>query len=304
MNRRSFIGLSFGAAGFAAGFIPDGYAASPSGKSKIIPAADLSGLEYEGESIFQELNSMGFRSILAGQSLKQAFAGRPADLAALLKKNNIRVWILDAGIFPCHGFSSADFSRQADEIILFAKSAGAGYLLFSAEKRTSYPPGKDKMLQLAAGLDEFAGKAKKAGLKILLQNAMHSICQTESEFAQVLLAVKARNVEILADPAMGLQAGANPSVFLENNKKKIACIRFNDITRPVKGFAGSRERNYRIELPGNGNALNYAELAAVVAKFRFRGFGIAGNCPEHASQKDCITAAASAMQFLKQQGIL
>ena len=304
MNRRSFIGLSFGAAGFAAGFLPDGFAESAARKSKTIPVADLSQLQYEGDSIFAELSSLGFRSFLAGSSIQQAFAGRPADLAALLKKNNIRAWILDAGILPCHGFSSADFSRQADEIILFAKSAGAGYLLYSAEKRTSYPPGKDKLLQLAAGMDELAAKAKKAGLKILLQNAMHSICQTESEFTQVLLAVKARNVEILADPAMSLQAGANPSVFLENNKKKIACIRFNDITRPLKGFAGSLDRNYRIELPGKGNALLYPNLADALAKTRFRGFGIAGNCPENAIQKDCLTAAASAMQFLKQQGIL
>jgi len=304
MKRRSFIGISLGAAGIAAGFLPDGFAESAARKSKIIPVADLSQLQYDGDSIFAELSSLGFRSFLAGSSIQQAFASRPAELASLLKKNGLSNWILDAGILPCHGFSSADFSRLADEMILFAKSAGAGYLLFSGEKRTSYPPGKDKLLQLAAVLNELAGKAKKAGLKLLLQNSMHSICQTESEFTQVLLAVKARNVEILADPAMWLQAGTNPALFFENNKRKIACIRFNDITRPVQGFAGSRDRNYRIELPGNGNALSYPELAASVAKIRFRGFGIAGNCPENALQKDCLAAASAAMHFLKQQGIL
>jgi hypothetical protein len=73
------------------------------------------------------------------------------------------------------------------------------------------------------------------------------------------------------------QAGSNPQEVILKLGKKIQAIRFNDLTHPVKGFAGPNERNYRLEIPGKGNALSYPEILEALNKAKFKGIGILGN---------------------------
>jgi sugar phosphate isomerase/epimerase len=130
---------------------------------------------------------------------------------------------------------------------------------------------------LALALDALAEIAGKHGLKLLITNSMHSICQNSDELEFTHLQCKNRNVSIFLDLAYLAQSGTSPQDFIRKLGKKIAAIRFNDITRPVKGFAGSDERNYRLEVSGKGNAISWPDVLEALNKVKFKGMGILGN---------------------------
>ena len=249
-----------------------------SGKSPRIKwAVDLRQWNFEGDAGFRETAGLGMRSFLSGPQLFESYQNRPEELKNILKNQGLRDWMLHVGTLSFDGSDKTETLKYLEKMAVFASRAGAKFLLVSTEKRDAYPPGKAKLAKLALALDALAGIAEKQGLRVLLENSMHSICQTADELEFTHSQCKNKKVGILLDLAMMAQSGTAPEIGIRHLGKKIEVIRFNDISKPVKGFAGSNERNYRLEIPGKGNYLQYAEILAALKKIRFKGFGLTGN---------------------------
>ena len=272
MNRRAFIsGTAATVLTLSAGLSEGGIF----GKSiRIKWTGDISGLPLSGDSVFRELSSAGLQGFMCGQNLFELFQNRPGELKNLLHGFGLKQWIFHAGTMPFDGTDKPETMKYMERMLAFAGNAGAAFVLFSAEKRDSYPPGKAKLAKLALALDAMAETAGKNKMKLLIGHAMHSICQTSEELEFVYSQCKSRHKGIYLDLAMMTQSGTQPEHCILSWGKKITAIRFNDITRPVKGFAGSNDRNYRLEIPGKGNSVNFSGVLAALKKNRFRGVGI------------------------------
>lgn len=239
--------------------------------------ADLRHWDLKGDETFRQASGAGMQSFLADEELFEAYRNRPEELSNILKAAGMKKWILQAGILPFDGSEKPETLKYLEKMADFGGKAGAGYLLFSAEKRDSYPAGKAKLARLAMSLDAVADIAGKHGLKVLISNSMHSIFQSSDELEFTCLQWKSRNLALFLDLAQMAQSGTKPQDFIRKMGKKIAAIRFNDLRRPVKGFSGPNNRNYRLEIPGNGNSLSFPEIREALRKTKFKGWGILGN---------------------------
>jgi sugar phosphate isomerase/epimerase len=268
---------------------------------KIRWMADLSKWQLKGDEGFRQAAGIGMNSFLAGIELYEAYQNRPEELKNMLKALGMKQWILHAGTLTFDLTDKPETLKYLEKIAEFGGKSGAGYLLFQTETRDSYPPGKAKLAKLALALDAVAEFAGKNGLKVLIGNSMHSICQTAEELEFTQLQCKNKKVELFLDIAYMAQSGSAPQDVIRRLGKKIAAIRMNDLTRPVKGFSGSNERNYRLEIPGNGNALQYAAILEALGKIRFKGMGILGN-PSPDDKSGPIPAIQSGKGFLLKTG--
>jgi hypothetical protein len=70
----------------------------------------------------------------------------------------------------------------------------------------------------------------------------------------------------------------------------------------VKGFAGSEDRNYRIEIPGKGNALHYPEILAALKKKRFKGLGLIGKPTQSNSATSPLSEILEGKDWLSKTG--
>jgi sugar phosphate isomerase/epimerase len=273
-----------------------------SGKSpRIRWMADLRHWDLKGDETFRQASGAGMQSFLADEELFEAYRNRPEELKNILKAAGMKKWILQAGILPFDGSDKPEILKYLENMADFGGKAGAGYLLVSAEKRDSYPAGKAKLSRLAMSLDAVADIAGKHGLKVLISNSMHSIFQSSDELEFTCLQWKSRNLALFLDLAQMAQSGTKPQDFIRKMGKKIAAIRFNDLSRPVKGFSGPNNRNYLLEIPGNGNSLSYPEIREALRKAKFKGGGILGNAsPEDKSSP--IQTIQAVKEWLKKVG--
>ena len=256
------------------------------------------------EKALRESAGRGINTFEAGPEIFETYRNRPGDLKSICSQFGLKNWSLQVGIVPFDGSDKPlildNFSKMAE----FAQLAGANYILVSTEKRDSYPPGNVKLTKLAMTLDAFGEIAKKHGIRILLGNAMHRICQTADELEFTVSQCKNKQVGMMLDLAFMLQSGTKPEDCIGKWGKKIQAIRFNDITKPVKGFAGSQERNYRIEIPGKGNSMNYPEILAALKKKRFKGLGFLGKAAQSDSGKNPLSEILESKDWLSTTGFV
>jgi sugar phosphate isomerase/epimerase len=239
--------------------------------------ADVRKWNLKGDETFRQSAAAGMQSFMADNELFEAYKNRPEELRYMAKATGMKNWMLDAGVLLFDGSDKPETLKYLEKLAEFGGKAGAGFLVFHAEKRDAYPAGKAKLSKLALAMDAVARIASKHKIRILMENSMHSICQTSDELEFTLMQCKEKNTGILLDLAFMAQAGSNPQEVILKLGKKIQAIRFNDLTRPVKGFAGPNDRNYRLEIPGKGNALSYPEILEALNKAKFKGIGILGN---------------------------
>jgi sugar phosphate isomerase/epimerase len=239
--------------------------------------ADVRKWNLKGDETFRQSAAAGMQSFMADNELFEAYKNRPEELRNMVKATGMKPWMMDAGVLAFDVSDKPETLKYLEKLAEFGGKSGAGFLLFQAEKRDAYPPGKVKLSKLALAMDAVARIAAKHKIKILMANSMHSICQNSDELEFTLMQCKEKNTGILLDLAFMAQAGSNLQEVILKLGKKIQAIRFNDLTRPVKGFAGPNERNYRLEIPGKGNALSYPEILEALNKAKFKGIGILGN---------------------------
>jgi len=239
--------------------------------------ADVRKWNLKGDEGFRQSAGAGMQSFLVDSDLYEAYKNRPEELRNMVKATGMKQWMLDAGVLAFDASDKPETLKYLEKLAEFGGKSGAGFLLFQAEKRDAYPAGKAKLSKLALALDAVARLAAKHKIKILIANSMHSICQTVGELEFTRMQCKEKNTGILLDLAFVAQSGSNPHEVILKLGKKIQAIRFNDITHPVKGFAGPNERNYRLEIPGKGNAVSYPEVLSALKSSKFKGIGILGN---------------------------
>ena len=254
------------------------------------------------EKVLRESAGRGINSFEAGPEIFETYRNRPGDLKSICSQFGLKKWSLHAGIIPFDGSDKPLILDNFRKMAEFAKLSGASYILVSTEKRDSYPPGNIKLAKLAMALDAFGEIAKKHGIRILLGNAMHSICQTADELEFTVSQCKSKQVGMMLDLAFLAQSGTKPEDFIEKWGRKIEAIRFNDLTKPVKGFAGSQDRNYRIEIPGKGNALHYPEILAALKKKRFKGLGLIGKPAQSNSATSPLSEILEGKDWLSKTG--
>jgi sugar phosphate isomerase/epimerase len=239
--------------------------------------ADVRKWNLKGDEVFRQSAAAGMHYFVADNELYEAYKNRPEELRNMVKATGMKPWILDAGVLTFDVSDKPETLKYLEKLAEFGGKSGAGFLLFQAEKRDAYPPGKVKLSKLALAMDAVARIVAKHKIKILMANSMHSICQNSDELEFTRMQCKEKNTGILLDLAFLAQSGSNPHEVILKLGKKIQAIRFNDLTHPVKGFAGPNERNYRLEIPGKGNALSYPEILEALNKAKFKGIGILGN---------------------------
>jgi sugar phosphate isomerase/epimerase len=256
------------------------------------------------EKSLRETAGRGINSFEAGPEIFEIYRTKPGDLKSICSQFGLKNWSLHAGIVPFDGSDKPLILDNFRKMAEFAQLAGATYIIVSTEKRDSYPPGNVKLAKLALTLDAFGAIAKKQGIRILLGNAMHSICQTADELEFTVSQCKSKQVGMMLDLAFMVQSGTKPEDCIGKWGKKIQAIRFNDITKPVKGFAGSQDRNYRIEIPGKGNSLNYPEILAALKKKRFKGLGFLGKAAQSDSGKNPLSEILESKDWLSTTGFI
>ena len=302
-NRRKFLKISLAGSGVALLAGQEHlYAGLWNFGRKPKPVADLSGLDWKGDAFLRETAMLGFASITAGKTFYEQFKNRPGELKNLLSNLGISKWIFHAGVLP---FNVSEMPEQLEllkKYAAFAKPAGATQIVFSSEKRDSYPPGKAKLSKLALALEQVA--AMPGCPELLLENSMHSICQTADELEFCISQCTSGKVKMLADLAMLMQSGNDPTEFLLRMKRKASIIRLNDLTRPVKGFAGSNERNYRIEPAGKGNTMDFKKMADALKSIRFHGPVLIGNTSPASADREILNSLKEGIGFLRRERIL
>lgn len=215
-----------------------------------LPAASV-----EQAGLFMDsLNKKGVHEVILDPAFISFFQKNPLELKIILRKAKMKKVVLDAGILdsPLTEKSEKDWSSMAQ----FAHDIGAKFLLVHARKRDAYPPGKKVLENWAQSLEAHFKTINRQGVQLLVENGLHTICQTEEELNWLVSSLKNKKIKFFLRPAHLVQAGQNPVLVLKSLKKKTAFLELQGLISPLPRYQGPKANNYQltgIDEPGNWN---------------------------------------------------
>jgi inosose dehydratase len=270
MNRRLFFssGLLLTLAFVFASFLLSND--SPKPKVKWGIALITWGAEYEKG--LEESAGFGVKGVQIRKNVFDAYKAKPAEFKIKLKKLGIKAPVLSGGNIDGDPAKRQAQVQQFVEMAQFVKSIGGEYLQATTRERDAYPPGKDKLLQLAEAINEIGKAVKETGVKLLLHNHMHQFCETPEELKILMDNTNPEWVGLLLDVAHFAQGGGNPSEAIKTYKKRLQLLHIKDVISPKTNHQGPQKYNYQFVELGKGNQIQWKPLMASLKEVGFKGW--------------------------------
>ncbi len=224
------------------------------------------------ETGIEEAAQLGLKGIQPGINVYEAYKNKPAELRSKLKKAGLRMPAFSAGQVEGDPEKRQAQIQEFTEIARFVKSAGGKYLQAGTRKRDAYPPGKDKLLQLATALNEIGEAVRKTGIRLLIHPQMQQMCETPEELKFIMENTKPDLVGLVLDAGHYSLAGGNPAEAVLTYRKRIELVHIQDVVSPFPGHQGSKKTNFRFVEAGKGNKINWQELMKSLKKSGFKGW--------------------------------
>ncbi len=224
------------------------------------------------ETGFQEAASLGLRAVQPGMNVYEAYKNKPGELKSKLKKAGLKMPVFSGGQIDGDPARRQSQIQELTEIARFVKSAGGKYLQVGTSQRNAYPPGKDKLIQLAQALSEIAEALEKTGIKLLLHPQMYQMCESPEELKIVIDNTKPELVGLVLDAGHFALAGGNPAEAVSLYKNRIKLVHIQDVVSPFPGHQGSKKSNYRFVEAGKGNKISWPDFFKVLKQNGFRGW--------------------------------
>jgi inosose dehydratase len=257
------------------------------------------GNEYEKG--LQEIGDLGVEGVQIRKNVFEGYKNKPDSLKTKLKKLGIKALILSGGNVAPDPAKRKDQVAAFVEMARFVKAIGGKFLQATTRDRDAYPPGKDKLLQTAEALNEIGKAVEETGVKLLLHNHMHQLCETPQELDILMENTNPDVVGLLLDVAHYAQGGGNPAEAISKYKKRLNLLHIKDVLAPKPNHQGPMKYNYQFVELGQGNKMDWKNLFGALKEAKFKGWCIieldavpnpASN-PKEASQKS--------LEFLKKE---
>lgn len=221
---------------------------------------------------FEEIASLGVKGIQVRGNVFEAYRAKPKELKAKLKSLGLKAPILSGGNIPADLGNQAQTLEKFLAMADFVSAIGGDFLQVTTQGRDAYPPGKDKLLAIAQSINLLGEKTKEKGVRLLLHNHMHQICQSPEETDTILSATDPRYCGLLLDIAHYAQAGGNPADAIRKYKKRLELLHIKDLLAPKPGHTGKKDHNYQFVELGKGNKIDIPGVLAALADIRFKGW--------------------------------
>ena len=258
--------------------------------------ADISWAKGDFETLLAGLQPLGITGVMGGPAVFGAFGQNPVRWRRLLRDRGMRMPVLWTGPLPVGFPAGTDPIPEWVKMAAFAREAGAEFLAVSLPARDSYPPGKEKLLKTAGELNRLGEEVKKKGVRLLLRNQMHTICQTGEEVKILLAASNPSSFGFMPDLAHLAQGGSDPARMLTEFRKQTGLVFVSDLIAPRPGHTGKKDFNYQITETGKGNKIDWPAVFRALADSRFKGWCILGGGRAEIQPAE---ATASGLKFLK-----
>ena len=250
----------------------------------------------------EEIGTLGVKGIqIRGNAFKE-FKDKPLDLKNLCRKLRLEIPILSGGDVNPDPKMFAEQIAKFEELAKFVKAVGGKYLQATTYKRDSYPPGKEKLSDLAVILNQIGESVKKQGVELLLHNHMHQLCQTPDEVSQILNETDPKKVGFLLDIAHYSQAGGNPSEAILKYKKRIKLLHIKDVLTPKPMHSGPLNYNYQFVELGKGNKINLPEILTSLKEIGFKGWCMIELDSVPDTGKSPLEATKTSLEYLQNLG--
>lgn len=221
---------------------------------------------------FEEISKLGIKGIQIRGNVFESYKAKPAELVQILDKYNLKAPILSGGNVPFNGSEDQSVIDKFMAMATFVKQIGGKYLQATTASRDAYPPGADKLKKLAKSLNVIGEAVKAKGIRLLLHNHMHQLCQSPQEIDMVLKNTDPESVGFLLDVAHYAQAGGNPAEAIVTYKKRLELLHIKDLLQPKPGHKGKEEYNYQFVELGKGNQIQLDEILKSLKSIRFKGW--------------------------------
>lgn len=244
------------------------------------------------------IKKLGIRQVILDVAFISNFQKNPGALKVILQNAKMKTVVLNAGVLESP--VSEKFEKDWNAQVQFAHDIGAKYILVQGRKRDAYPPGKDVLEKWGQALEAYIQTSKKYSVQMLVENRLHTICQTEEEVNWLVSSIKSKKINVLLQPAHLVQLGQNPGSVLRTHKRKITFLALQGLVSPLPKYQGPKAYNYQltgIEVPGK------FDIPFWMSECRLAGFR-KSMVLEVQGAKDSATFFASLtrqLQYLKNQ---
>jgi len=247
----------------------------------------------------EEISTLGVHGVQIRNNAFNAFKEKPLELKNLCKKLEIEIPIMSGGDVNPDPKERGLLLAQFEDRAKFLKSLGGKFIQATTFKRDSFPPGKDKLLELAQTLNLVGETVKKHGIELLLHNHMHQLCQTPEELSFILDSTDPKKVGLLLDVAHYAQAGGNPSEAIIKYKKRLKLLHIKDLLSPKPNHQGPNVYNYQFVELGKGNKIHLNEILTALKEIRFKDWCMIELDAVPNPKETALEASRTSIEYLK-----
>jgi inosose dehydratase len=225
------------------------------------------------EQAIQDVSSLGFKGIQLRSSAVDRFAGKPAELEALLRQRHLTMAVLSSGNLRLDpAFEAEDLAKHSKNA-QFVRAVGGLHLQIIDEPPKGATLAPENYKRMGRLLTELGKRTADAGIPLVYHNHMNSMSQPPEGTAAIMDASDPRYVRLLLDVAHYQQGGGDPVKAVAQYKDRIGVVHLKDVVSPVPAVEGTPPRTYQFVELGRGK-VDLKGVISALDKIGYQGWGI------------------------------
>jgi inosose dehydratase len=221
----------------------------------------------------EDVGSLGFKGIQLRSSAVDRFAGKPAELKALLEQHHLTMAVLSSGNLRLDpAFEAEDLARHARNAE-FVKAVGGLHLQVIDEPPKGKTLGPDDFKRMGRLLTELGKRTDAAGIPLVYHNHMNSMSQPPEGTAAIMDASDPKYVRLLLDVAHFQQGGGDAVKAVTQYRDRIGVVHLKDVVSPGPSVNGAPPRPYQFVELGRGT-VNLKGVVAALDQINYQGWAI------------------------------
>ena len=246
----------------------------------------------------EDVGSLGFKGIQLRSSAVDCFAGKPAELKALLEQHHLTMAVLSSGNLRLDpAFEAEDLAKHAKNA-QFVKAVGGLHLQVIDEPPKGKTLGPDDFKRMGRLLTELGKRTADAGIPLVYHNHMNSMSQPPEGTAAIMDASDPKYVRLLLDVAHFQQGGGDAVKAVTQYRDRIGVVHLKDVVSPGPSVNGAPPRPYQFVELGRGT-VNLKGVVAALDQINYQGWAIIelDAVPDPSrTPKDCAMISREYMQ--------